>query len=389
MPRVKSRDPVNGRTPNKAVVVLFVCLLFSGGSVVGDDTIDGTRRNAVVRAVERVQPSVVSIHVVHRERVYYEYRDPTYQFLFGPRSPLSRRLYGVDQDRISRGSGFVVEGQRILTNAHVLGPKNRISIDIALPDGRVIQATDGSVDHMLDLAVLEVAEEGLPVAHLGDSGDILVGEWAIAIGNPLDLGPTVSIGVISALDRDFEEPQGNYHYRDMIQTDAAINHGNSGGPLVNALGEVIGINSFIIPGGGERGHDFGSIGIGFAIPIDAAQRFLDEIQTHGRVRVPWHGIIDLQNLTSRLAQYLDLDSTDGALIHQIAVDSPAYMADLTRGDVILAINGETVHSSDEARGILTQLRVSETCTIDISRSGKPRLVTFRVEERPRAGSRLE
>ena len=351
--------------------------------------ISSTRRNAVVRAVERVQPSVVSIHVVHRERVYYEYRDPTYQFLFGPRSPLSRRLYGVDQDRISRGSGFVVEGQRILTNAHVLGPKNRISIDIALPDGRVIQATDGSVDHMLDLAVLEVAEEGLPVAHLGDSGDILVGEWAIAIGNPLDLGPTVSIGVISALDRDFEEPQGNYHYRDMIQTDAAINHGNSGGPLVNALGEVIGINSFIIPGGGERGHDFGSIGIGFAIPIDAAQRFLDEIQTHGRVRVPWHGIIDLQNLTSRLAQYLDLDSTDGALIHQIAVDSPAYMADLTRGDVILAINGETVHSSDEARGILTQLRVSETCTIDISRSGKPRLVTFRVEERPRAGSRLE
>ncbi|MBT3341701.1 MAG: trypsin-like serine protease [Gemmatimonadetes bacterium] len=351
--------------------------------------ISSTRRNAVVRAVERVQPSVVSIHVVHRERVYYEYRDPTYQFLFGPRSPLSRRLYGVDQDRISRGSGFVVEGQRILTNAHVLGPKNRISIDIALPDGRVIQATDGSVDHMLDLAVLEVAEEGLPVAPLGDSGDILVGEWAIAIGNPLDLGPTVSIGVISALDRDFEEPQGNYHYRDMIQTDAAINHGNSGGPLVNALGEVIGINSFIIPGGGERGHDFGSIGIGFAIPIDAAQRFLDEIQTHGRVRVPWHGIIDLQNLTSRLAQYLDLDSTDGALIHQIAVDSPAYMADLTRGDVILAINGETVHSSDEARGILTQLRVSETCTIDISRSGKPRLVTFRVEERPRAGSRLE
>ena len=351
--------------------------------------ISSTRRNAVVRAVERVQPSVVSIHVVHRERVYYEYRDPTYQFLFGPRSPLSRRLYGVDQDRISRGSGFVVEGQRILTNAHVLGPKNRISIDIALPDGRVIQATDGSVDHMLALAVLEVAEEGLPVAHLGDSGDILVGEWAIAIGNPLDLGPTVSIGVISALDRDFEEPQGNYHYRDMIQTDAAINHGNSGGPLVNALGEVIGINSFIIPGGGERGHDFGSIGIGFAIPIDAAQRFLDEIQTHGRVRVPWHGIIDLQNLTSRLAQYLDLDSTDGALIHQIAVDSPAYMADLTRGDVILAINGETVHSSDEARGILTQLRVSETCTIDISRSGKPRLVTFRVEERPRAGSRLE
>lgn len=378
----------------RALLVLTLILTLVLGprlSQAQDNTgnISATRRNAVVRAVERVQPSVVSIHVVHRERVYYEYQDPLYQYFFGPRSPLGRQLYAGEQDRTSSGSGFVVAEGRILTNAHVLGPKRPDRVEIRLPDGRVLRATGGQADNILDLAVLEVAEEGLPVAPVGDSGDILVGEWAIAIGNPLDLGPTVSIGVISALDRDFEEPQGNYYYRDMIQTDAAINSGNSGGPLVNALGEVIGINSFIIPGGGERGYNFGSIGIGFAIPIGAAQRFLDEFQSHGRVRRPWHGIVDLQDLTPRLAQYLDLDSTDGALVAQIAVDSPAYMADLARGDVVLVINGEAVHSADEARGILKQLRVSETCAIELSRSGKKHQVTFQVEERPRTGSRWD
>ncbi|MBD06322.1 MAG: hypothetical protein CME24_18470 [Gemmatimonadetes bacterium] len=358
-----------------------VLLAPSSGSA---QEISASRRNAVVRAVERVQPSVVSIHVLHRETVYY--RDPFLQHFLGPHSSLNR-LYAAERDRISGGSGVVVDPYRILTNAHVLGNLKAVrKIKIFLSEERDLEVINVEIDPLLDLAVLEVEGDPLPVAPLGDSDDILVGEWAIAIGNPFDLGLTVSIGVISALDRDFQEPQGNYHYRDMIQTDAAVNHGNSGGPLVNALGEVIGINSFIFPGGGERGYDFGSIGIGFAIPIKAARRFLDEIQTHGRVRQPWHGIVELQDLTPRLAHYLGLDHTEGALVAQIAVESPAYMTDLSRGDVILSINGEVVRSADEAWGILTQMRVSETCTIDLFRSDKRRRVEFEVEERPRAGS---
>ena len=362
--------------------ILAAIACFLAPTRAASEEISTSRRSAVVRAVERVQPSVVSIHVVHREPVILQYRDPNLRFFFGPR-------YAGERDRTSGGSGFIIDGNRIITNAHVLGPRDPVRIEATMTDGRVLSVTASQVDRMLDLAVLEVESEDLPVAHLGNSDDILVGEWAIAIGNPFDLGTTVSIGVISALDRDFQEPQGNYHYRDMIQTDAAINHGNSGGPLVNALGEVIGINSFIYGGGGERGYDFGSIGIGFAIPIGAARQFLDEIEIHGRVRLPWHGIIDLQDLTPRLAKYLELDNTDGALVAQIAVDSPVYMTDLARGDVILAINGETVRSADGAWGILTQMRVSETCTIDIFRSGSRRRVEFIVEERPRAESRWE
>ncbi len=374
------------RTTLRWILIWATFLASPMGSAAED--LSASRRNAIVRAVERVQPSVVSIRVVHKERVYLRYQDPFLHF-FSPPSSFDRRLYAGERDRSSGASGFLIDGDRIITNAHVLGSSKPVSIKAALSDGRVLNVSGGQVDRMLDLAVLEVEAEGLPVAPLGDSNDILVGEWAIAIGNPFDLGPTVSIGVISALDRDFQEPQGNYHYRDMIQTDAAINHGNSGGPLVNALGEVIGINSFIYPGGGERGFDFGSIGIGFAIPIGAARRFLDEIETHGRVRLPWHGIVDLQDLTPRLATYLGLDNTEGAMVSQIAVDSPVYMTDLARGDVILAINDEVVRSADEAWGILTQVRVSETCTIDIFRSGSQRRIEFVVEERPRAESRWE
>ena len=199
------------------------------------------------------------------------------------------------------------------------------------------------------------------------------------IGNPFDLGPTVSIGVISAIDRDFPERQGDYFYRDMIQTDAAINPGNSGGPLVNALGEVVGINSFIYTGGE---YSLGSIGIGFAIPVDVARRFIDEIRTHGRVRIPWHGIADLQDLTPRLADYLELDGTDGAVVVRVTMDSPAEESGLGRGDVILAINGESVTSATEAWSLLQGLRVEQQCELEVVRRGKRQTLMLSIAERP-------
>ena len=355
-------------------------LLLAAGTTaaIGDDDITASRRNAVVRAVERVQPSVVSIHIVHREPTLYRYRTPFDQLFRG--SPF---YFRGERDRVSDGSGFVIADGTVLTNAHLLGSGRILKAQVSLPDGRVLEALSAEVDEVLDLAVLKVEGGDLPVAPLARSSHILVGEWAIAIGNPFDLGPTVSIGVISAIDRDFSERQGDYFYRDMIQTDAAINPGNSGGPLINSLGEVIGVNSFIFTGGE---YSLGSIGIGFAIPIDAARRFLDEFEAHGRVRRPWHGIVDLQDLTPRLAEYLELDSTDGALVMQVTVDSPAYDADLGRGDVILAVNGETTVSAAAAWSLLRGLRVDEECTIDVVRNGKRQRLSFRVEEYP-SGSR--
>ena len=341
--------------------------------------IAASRRTAVVKAVETAQPAVVSIHVTYRERVLQRYRlrDPFWD-LFSP-------FYYVvpeERDRTSAGSGLVVSSDGyILTNGHVIGDPNRLhKITVSLPDGRTFEARHVASDISFDLAVLKVEEYDLPVAPLGESSDILVGEWAIAIGNPFDLGPTVSLGVVSALDRDFPEPQGDYYYRDMIQTDADINPGNSGGPLVNALGQVIGINSFIFTG---SDYSIGSIGIGFAIPIDTARSFLEEIRQHGQVRRAWTGILYLQDLTRPLAEYLSLSSTDGALVVKIAPDSPAYRAGLERGDVITAINGEKVRNVDEAIAILKGFRVDAECVLTVARHAENFDLRMKLEERSR------
>jgi len=187
----------------------------------------------------------------------------------------------------------------------------------------------------------------------------------------------VTAGVVSAVDRDFQESKGNYHYRNMIQTDAAINPGNSGGPLVNALGEVIGINSFIYTG---SNYSTGSIGIGFAIPVDAARRFLDEVRTHGRVRKPWTGIVDMTTFTPRLGRYLNLSISEGAIVTHVAVDSPASDSGLKRGDAIVAINGEKVRSEEEAWGILRSLRVGDTGSLAVVNTDGRHIVTFRLLE---------
>ena len=358
------------------LIPLLVSLVSAGAAA--EDPVTASRRNAVVRAVERVQPSVVSVRVVHREQVLRRYRDRFDLFMGLPFGP---RYYQSHRDRVLEGSGFIVDGEGfVLTNDHLLGRRGIRKVEVSLPDGRVFQVRSGSRDVALDLAVLKIEGADLPVAPLARSDHLLVGEWAIAIGNPFDLGPTVSIGVISAVDRDFEEPQGDYYYRDMIQTDAAINPGNSGGPLVNALGEVVGVNSFIYTGGE---YSLGSIGIGFAIPIGDARRFLEEMRVHGQVRLPWHGIVDLQDLTPRWASYLELDIREGAVVMRVTADSPAYEADLARGDVITGINGEAVRSTKEAWSVLGGLRVDQTCALDILRRKEPRTIEFTIQERPK------
>ena len=343
-------------------LALLALVLSHAGASIGE-----SRRTAVVQAVERVQPSVVSLHVRYRERIQhlYRYRGDPFWNLFSP-------FY---QDRVSTGSGFVVDDEGyILTNSHVVGdPRQlqKITISLPEPDSRTFEARYVASDPNFDLAVLKVDDGNMPVAPLGTSGDILVGEWAIAIGNPFDLGPTVSIGVVSALDRDFSEPQGDYYYRDMIQTDAAINLGNSGGPLVNADGEVIGINSFIYTGGE---YASGSIGIGFAIPIDTATSFLEEIRQYGQVRRSWTGILAVQDITPPLAEYLRLDSTDGVLVVRVANDSPAELAGLEKGDVIVAVNDEKIRSTDEAIGHWRAARLARrrsSRTREATTSGAP------------------
>ncbi len=370
------------------IYLISTAILFalSHRSEIYANPISKSRNTAIVSAVRTAQPAVVNVHVttqVQRLRPY-RLRDPFMEFF----SPF-HYLIPEEMEQPSTGSGIIFNKDGyILTNDHVVGGptqnKRKITISLPEPDNRIMEAEYIASDIGSDLAILKVKAGALPVAPLGDSGDILVGEWVVAIGNPFDLGPTVSIGVVSGLDRDFPQPQGEHYYRDMIQTDAAINPGNSGGPLVNADGQIIGINSFIYTG---SDYNIGSIGIGFAIPINTAKHFLAEVREHGQVRRAWSGIIALQNISQRLAKYLVLESKEGALVARIAAGSPADIAGLESGDVIVAINGERMQSGEDALGVIKSLRVDDECTLSVMRYGKLIELTIQMAEWPRKRQR--
>jgi serine protease Do len=248
--------------------------------------LSNSRRTAIVTAAERVSPSVVSVSVVTTRVVRSDpipgmFRDEFFDRFFPP-TEYRQRIPGL-------GSGVIVDNSGlVLTNEHVV--RGAEDVKVTLTDGRQLPAKVLGGTAIYDLAILKVEANKLPVAPLGDSDDLVVGEWAIAIGNPFgyllaDTQPTVTAGVISATRRDIKsEATETGVYKNMIQTDAAINPGNSGGPLVNADGQVIGINTFIFTSTG------GSIGLGFAIPINLAKRILGEVEKYGRVRAAWPGM---------------------------------------------------------------------------------------------------
>jgi serine protease Do len=302
-----------------------------------------SRRNAIVSAAERVGPSVVSVNVVAtqivRERGAF-LNDPYFERLFPPRL----RERQVE----SLGSGFIVSGDGyILTNDHVV--RGATEIVITLLDGRQYPARLVGSDPATDLAVMKVDATDLPEVPLGDSDDLMIGEWAIAIGNPFgylleDPNPSVTVGVISAVGRDVRsDPSlgGQQIWSNMIQTDAAINPGNSGGPLVNARGEAIGVNAFIFSAGTG-----GSIGLGFAIPINRAKRVLSDIVQFGVIRHPWVGVhlADVQTEGGAPAA--------GPLVRRVDPDSPADRAAIRPGDRIVAVEGRPLRAAIQWAGII-------------------------------------
>jgi len=354
------------------------------GSVAAQPTsrsIDDSRRNAIVTAAERVGPSVVSVNVTATRVVEVRdpFVDPFFRGFFPPRERL-RRVEGL-------GSGFIVSHDGyIVTNEHVV--HGAAEILVTLMDGRQLEAELVGADETTDLAVLKVDAVDLPAAPLGDSEDLLIGEWVIAIGNPFgyllaDRNPSVTVGVVSALGRDVRpESTGNDSpqiWSNMIQTDAAINPGNSGGPLVNARGEVVGVNAFIF----SRGSG-GSIGLGFAIPINRARRVLDDLVELGRIRRPWTGL------------HLDTPpAREGALprgVRVIRVDprSPASRAGIQPGDVIVETDGRPVHTPLEWEGRMLDLPSDRALTVTIERDGETLATELTPEDDPlRLAARIE
>jgi len=333
------------------------------------DEITGSRQNAIVQAAQKVGPAVVSISVVQvrvvREQPFFspfgdQYFDQFWDNFFRPRE-YKEKVYGI-------GSGFIINPEGyILTNAHVVSGADQLKV--TLTSGEEYPGKVVGLDEVSDLAVVKIEAKDLPSVVLGNSDDLITGEWAIAIGNPFgylldDPNPSVTVGVISAVNREIKRERGQVQiYRKMIQTDAAINPGNSGGPLVNATGEVIGINTFIFT------TSRGSEGIGFAIPVNRAKAILSDLIKHGGVTPTWIGA-KVQEVNSVLAQSLDLKKAEGVIVSDVEDESPAQKAGLKRKDVILKIDDQKIKNISDWEDLTYLARAKQSLDISYLRDGK-------------------
>jgi serine protease Do len=311
---------------------------------------------------------------IDTERRFDHTADPSIR---GPRRELFRELFpDIDPDFTipSAGSGFVIDAEGIVvTNNHVVEETERIRVTLA--DGESYPAEVIGTDPSTDIAVLRVAApRKLPVLRLGDSDGIRVGDWAIAVGNPFGkLEGSVTVGVVSAKGRsDLEIEGGAPALQDFIQTDASINFGNSGGPLVNIHGDVIGMNTAINPTGQ---------GIGFAIPANLLRRTVDQLIAHGRVIRGYLGVFP-QELTPDIAEGKGLGGVRGVLVGQVLRDTPAARAGLQTGDVIVRLDGRSVTSVSAFRMIVSEVKIGERLRVDIVRGEKPLTVEVVLVERP-------
>ncbi|HKK49730.1 MAG TPA: Do family serine endopeptidase [Alkalispirochaeta sp.] len=321
-------------------------------------------------------PSVVRIDVeeVRRQDSPNGDDQPWFDFFFGEPDSDEPDREGREFRSQGLGSGVIVrrDGDRyyVMTNDHVIG--NADEITITLDDGSDYPAEIVGKDARKDLAMVSFTSEAdIPVARIGDSDELQVGDWVMAIGSPFGFQSTVTVGIVSALERR-GGPAGNIS--DFIQTDAAINRGNSGGALVNLAGELVGINTWITSQTG------GSMGLGFSIPVDNVVRSIDDFIETGAVRYGWLGV-SIRSVTDELANSLGLPDRRGALVHHVFLDSPADNGGLLPGDFVRVINGITVEDSDELVLEVGELPVDEEATFEIVRSGEEMTITVRIGER--------
>jgi Do/DeqQ family serine protease len=312
--------------------------------------------------VERVMPAVVTIRVEKRASFTptdQQMPDELFRQFFGGQAPQMRgRRMPAPVER-GLGSGVIVTRDGyILTNNHVVDSADKVRVD--LPDHRTFSAKVIGTDPATDLAVVKIDAGNLPTLVVGDSDAVRVGDVVLAIGNPLNVGETVTSGIISAKGRT--TPTGDDGYQDFLQTDAAINHGNSGGALVNAAGELVGINSQILS------PSDGNIGLGFAIPSNMAKHVMDELVTNGSVRRAKMGVA-IQPITPDMAQAMNLSGTKGALVSSVDSGSPADKAGLKQGDVITQFNGKDVTDNNQLRNTVANTLPGTRVPVTVLRDG--------------------
>jgi len=324
----------------------------------------GNFTNGFASVLQPALPAVVNIHsskvVKSRpQQMMPFFNDPMFQQFFG------QQQFGPEQPQSEReqslGSGVIITSDgTIVTNNHVIDGATDIKVD--LPDRREFKAKLIGTDAKTDIAVLKIDATGLPTLSLGDSSKLKVGDVVFAIGDPFAVGETATMGIVSATGRGGN--LGIENYEDFIQTDAAINPGNSGGAMIDLHGDLIGINTAILTGGGG-----GNQGIGFAIPINMARSVMDQIVSHGKVVRGYLGLLP-QDVTPTLAKQFNVNESGGALVGEVEPDTPAAKAGLKRGDVILRLNGQPVNSANDLRLRISQTAPGTTVKLAVSRDGR-------------------
>ncbi|HOP49379.1 MAG TPA: trypsin-like peptidase domain-containing protein [Ignavibacteriales bacterium] len=325
-----------------------------------------SRKTEITEVVKKVSPAVVGITVYQTQK----YVDPF--FSFWDDDPFFKQFFGdrsYTREIQSLGSGFIIsEDGYIVTNDHVAGNGNKIIV--TLTNGESYNAKIIGTDYTSDICLLKIdVDYKLPFISLGDSKDIIIGEWVVALGNPFGLfnindQPTVSVGVVSAKNLVLDPSQQRY-YTGMIQTDAAINGGNSGGPLVNINGEVIGINTIIYSAGSG-----GNIGIGFAVPINKVKKYIEKFKKGEKInRNFWTGL-SVQNLNDNIIQTLKLKSRKGVIVDEVANNSPAYYAGINIGDIITQVNDYKISNTNQLVSVFYEFEVNDVVNVRLIRNNE-------------------
>jgi len=341
-----------------------------------NDEISNSRKNIITQTVEKVSPAIVGINVIEIR----QYRDP-FSSMFD--DPFFRQFFGnrgnYNQKVQSLGSGFIISPDGyIITNDHVAG--SAAEITITMTDGSHHEAKIVGTDPVSDICLLKIDIDNLPYIELGTSDDLIIGEWVIALGNPFGLfelndKPTVTVGVISATGMNLE-PINDRYYLNMIQTDAAINGGNSGGALVNSLGQVIGMNTLIYTAGGVQGN----IGLGFAIPINKIKRIITELKTFGKIDRDFKIGMSVQSIDAGIVRYYNLENTKGVIVTKIMQNTPADDAGLKVGDIITEIEDYKINNENTIFGVFQEFRVGQEIKIKIIRDNKEVVKTMKLEK---------
>ena len=341
--------------------------------LIANDEISNSRHNIITETVKNTTPAIVGINVTEIRQYRNPYSmDPFFRQFFGDQV-YNREIQGLGSGTIISPDGY------ILTNDHVAG--NGVKIIITMTDGTQHEAKIIGTDQTSDITLLKINANNLPYVELGNSDEIMIGEWVIALGNPFGLfaindKPTVTVGVVSATGMNLGVKENRY-YLDMLQTDAAINSGNSGGALVNSVGQLIGMNTLIYTAQGSSGN----VGVGFAIPVNKIKRIINELKKHGKInRDFWTGL-RVQTIDEGIANYYKLKNNRGVIITNVEDGSPADKAGLKASDVIRKVNDFNINDYNSMANILQEYMTNDLLNLKVIRDNKEMNFKMKLERR--------